>query len=635
MNLSLRTRRGAGGGAVGGGLKSGLQRTATKTVQENVVTFPYGDRTRDRYVGIKRIGAGTFADIWEVYDQYDPERKHWALKVLKSGKYRKAGSGSVDADKLAKYENAMASEGNRIRKLNKQDWAKRAPIVRCKELLNTLQPNQMMAGMGRGSTSSPTTGPCLVLELMGISLLQYIQICERKQVVVSLRTVRSIAVQLFAAMSFLHGKGGYVHADLKPENVLISLEDSIDANLWSNEHPKIKVVDLGNALSYHRNINTFEVQSLYYRAPEVLFGNEISAAIDMWSIGCILVELININEFNQHQFWPKKKKKTQKDGAAHPATASQSSSSSSNRNGSNTRNQAGKSNQSQTESKRRSAAQSGSASTSRSSRGHSHSRRRPTRRAHHALLACRSTTELAQKMHSVLSPFPEFVYNSFYSFHYEQMAAMFRPMTMTHCTTSYTTLKETRKLKLMERLSIEEDAAEYEQFIDLISGLLDLDPATRYSSEDGIQHRFCIAEEYLEPELIELLSSTFDSAYPAISISSDQDRQFKINQEVNQYSLLKAVSRRDPSSSPVPQKRALTQRESAFVSAFPAMNLEYGRTHNAAICAIKGCCQHLPYPFEVEVEFAHHEEGSETPPEPPVKKMKYNTTCSPPAEHHH
>merc|ERR1719397_1579487 len=184
---------------------------------------------------------------------------------------------------------------------------------------------------------SPSMGPCLVLELMGFSLLQYIEICERKQVAVSLRTVRSIAVQLFAAMSFLHGKGGYVHADLKPENVMISWKDSVDGNLMTNEHPKIKAVDFGNAMPYRSSTQTFDVQTLFYRAPEVLCGNEISAAIDMWSIGCILVELININEFNRHRFWPKKKKKTQKDGAAHPATASQSSSSSSNRNGSNTR----------------------------------------------------------------------------------------------------------------------------------------------------------------------------------------------------------------------------------------------------------------------------------------------------------
>merc|ERR1719410_197473 len=114
-----------------------------------------------------------------------------------------------------------------------------------------------------------------------------------------MRTVRGIAVQLFSAMSFLHGVGGYIHADLKPENVLITLDDSVGPRTFDNPFPRIRVVDFGNALSYYRNINTFEVQSLYYRAPEVLFGNEISAAIDMWSIGCILVDLININEFNR------------------------------------------------------------------------------------------------------------------------------------------------------------------------------------------------------------------------------------------------------------------------------------------------------------------------------------------------
>ena len=499
-----------------------------------MMTFPLGDSTRDRYVGIKRIGAGTFADIWKVHDQYDPERKQWAMKVVK------AGNRKVDHRKAAKYESAMVREGMFIRRLNKLDWAGSAPIIRCKELLYAMRANPVTM-----RSPSPSMGPCLVLELMGFSLLQYIEICERKQVAVSLRTVRSIAVQLFAAMSFLHGKGGYVHADLKPENVMISWKDSVDGNLMTNEHPKIKVVDFGNAMPYRSSTQTFAVQTLFYRAPEVLFGNEISAAIDMWSIGCILVELININEFNRHRFWPKTK--AQSDGA-------------------------------------------------------SHSRRRPTTKwTRRPLFGCIGTAELAQKMHSVLSPFPETVYNEFYSFYFKEMAAVFRPRTMTHCNTSYTATKAMRTRKLTERLSIREDAAEYVQCIDLIAGLLDLDPATRYSSEDAIQHRFCIDRQYLEPELVELLSSTFDSAYPEISISSDQHRQSRMNQEVNTYRYLKAVAQRDPAAAHVPRKRALIQREAAFIHAYPAVQRGNGPRHNRAICAVKGCCQRIPTPPRMRV----------------------------------
>ena len=35
----------------------------------------------------------------------------------------------------------------------------------------------------------------------------------------------------------------------------------------------------------------FDVQTLYYRAPEVLLGVGFSTPIDMWSLGCVLMEL--------------------------------------------------------------------------------------------------------------------------------------------------------------------------------------------------------------------------------------------------------------------------------------------------------------------------------------------------------
>jgi len=623
--------------------------------KENAVSFPTGDRMVDRYIGIKRIGAGTFADIWEVYDQYDPSRKHWALKVLKAGKYMKAG-GSVDPNKRAKYESAMVSEGNRIRKLNKQDWQGRAPLIRCKEMLNGNLPQNHPALLALSSGSGQGIRPCIVLELMGISLLQYIQICERKMLVVQLATVRAIAVQLFAAMSFLHGVGGYIHADLKPENVLISLDDSIGGRLWSNGLPRIKVVDLGNALSYHRSINTFEVQSLYYRAPEVLFGNELSSAIDMWSVGCILLELININEFNRHRFWPSST--TQKVGeSASPRPGSSSTSNDSmsapkakevSGDGAKMTSPTGSSS-----SRSLSAMESGAGSSSVSSsvcRGQpegkqpgraqpkkqQNQQRRPMRRAHHALLSCRSTTELAQKMHSVLSPFPVFVFNPFYSFHFEQMAAAFcrgpqGAHGMTHNNPSYSAMKMTRKRNLMRRLNIDSNATEYEDFIDLIAGLLDFDPATRYTSEDAIEHEFCIGARYLDAVIVDMISKNFDSAYPDVSISSDLDRQHRLNQEVHQYHLLRSVAVHDSSSTPIPQKRALTQRESAFVAAFPPVRAPNLPRHNRALCVVHGCCaNYVSNPMSAGDQgpppllAAHSRDrsNSATPPEPPIKRMR-------------
>lgn len=56
----------------------------------------------------------------------------------------------------------------------------------------------------------------------------------------------------------------------------------------------IKVADFGLARSFGIPIPNFthEVETLWYRAPEILLGCECySLPVDMWSIGCIFAEL--------------------------------------------------------------------------------------------------------------------------------------------------------------------------------------------------------------------------------------------------------------------------------------------------------------------------------------------------------
>ena len=58
----------------------------------------------------------------------------------------------------------------------------------------------------------------------------------------------------------------------------------------SLESPIIKIIDFGSACDERQTVYTY-IQSRFYRSPEVLLGLPYSAAIDMWSLGCIVVEL--------------------------------------------------------------------------------------------------------------------------------------------------------------------------------------------------------------------------------------------------------------------------------------------------------------------------------------------------------
>jgi serine/threonine protein kinase len=95
--------------------------------------------------------------------------------------------------------------------------------------------------------------------------------------------VRSYMHQLLSGLAAMHA-GGWVHRDIKTANVLVSA---------GNE---VKIADLGLARNLNvgrRQFSTFQVVTPWYRAPEIVFGDPAcGTAVDVWSAGCILAELL-------------------------------------------------------------------------------------------------------------------------------------------------------------------------------------------------------------------------------------------------------------------------------------------------------------------------------------------------------
>ena len=96
----------------------------------------------------------------------------------------------------------------------------------------------------------------------------------------TLPRVRSIAHQCLTALAYIHDLN-LIHCDLKPENILIK----------SLSRCLVKVIDFGSSC-FLRDPHSSYVQSRSYRAPEVVLGLPYSQKIDVWSLGCILCELI-------------------------------------------------------------------------------------------------------------------------------------------------------------------------------------------------------------------------------------------------------------------------------------------------------------------------------------------------------
>ncbi|ETV97839.1 CMGC/DYRK/DYRK1 protein kinase, variant [Aphanomyces invadans] len=190
----------------------------------------------------KKLGMGTFGQVLEAYDETTSEGV--AIKIIKNHSHF-----TIQAQteiKILEYMHT-SSEANRCH------------IVK---LLDKF---------------SHKGHECLVFPLCSYNLYELLRSVEFKGL--GLKLIRKFAKQMIESLEFL-GSVGVIHCDLKPENVV----------LVRSNRSSIKVVDFGSSCLSDKRIHTY-IQSRFYRAPEILLGMKYSTAIDVWSVGCILVEL--------------------------------------------------------------------------------------------------------------------------------------------------------------------------------------------------------------------------------------------------------------------------------------------------------------------------------------------------------
>jgi cyclin-dependent kinase 8/11 len=135
----------------------------------------------------------------------------------------------------------------------------------------------------------PANRMSLVYEFCDHDLRKLILVHRKANVPMPHRMVKSMLMQLLQGVQYLH-ENWIVHRDLKPPNILVTTQGCV------------KVADFGFARSLRdppRSLYALEpeVVTLWYRSPELLLGaRHYNFAVDIWSVGCILGEMLNSHE---------------------------------------------------------------------------------------------------------------------------------------------------------------------------------------------------------------------------------------------------------------------------------------------------------------------------------------------------
>lgn len=197
-----------------------------------------------RYEILRVLGKGSFGQVLKVYDHKTKQLA--ALKIVRNDE---------------RFLQFAQTEVKILEQLLREDPANTANVVH-------IQNNFIFRNHA-----------CIVFELMSINLFEVNKKNNFRGF--SLKLVRSFAHSLTIALSVLK-RNQIIHGDLKPENIMIKKFGKSG----------LKVIDFGSSCYAESSRLLTYVQSRFYRAPEVILGCPIGVEIDMWSLGCILAELM-------------------------------------------------------------------------------------------------------------------------------------------------------------------------------------------------------------------------------------------------------------------------------------------------------------------------------------------------------
>ena len=211
------------------------------TSNEGDYLVEIGDHIANRYEILKEIDSGSFGKVLECIDH--KIHQSVAIKVFKR---------SHESKRIANHEYKVC---NLLSKSKTQTY-----IYKVRKLIEF------------------RFHYFIVFELLNLNLSTFLANNHCNPLSKSL--VKRIVIQLLGGLSYIHSQN-IIHCDLKPENILF---------LHPNKS-SIRIIDFGHSCFTNQKIYDY-IQSRFYRAPEIMLQCGYGTPIDIWSLGCVVGEML-------------------------------------------------------------------------------------------------------------------------------------------------------------------------------------------------------------------------------------------------------------------------------------------------------------------------------------------------------
>ena len=237
-------------------------------------TFPIDDKKiyykfrKNLYRKKKTLGEGSFGKVILVEKENDngsSDSKNFALKISKRFKH------------ISKKDSSALTSRKEDEKPRELNFIELRELVIMKKIEHPNVINLVDFKLCRKDRAI-----WILMDYLPTELGKFFSENKENKDIMNEKFVKNIAYQILNGVNYLH-TNMIVHRDLKLENILYDEKKNI-----------IRIGDFGlsRQIDFDVSCQYTDVGTFPYKPPELILGlTHYSAAFDIWSIGCILVEI--------------------------------------------------------------------------------------------------------------------------------------------------------------------------------------------------------------------------------------------------------------------------------------------------------------------------------------------------------